>query len=270
MAITVNDLGRLAAECANWSPQDILRLALNAFENVAISFSGAEDVVLVDMASRIKKNVKVFSLDTGRLHPETYKLLEQVRERYPVQFEVMFPDAAAVEKLVREKGLNSFYRDGHKECCGIRKVTPLRRKLATLDAWITGQRKDQSPGTRLAIDVVEDDKTFGRIEKPLIKFNPLANWSSAEVWRYIRENDVPYNELHLKGYVSIGCEPCTRAVLPNQHEREGRWWWEEETLKECGLHVANAAAATTQPRSITPSRVDDEEAVSEGYARHAS
>jgi phosphoadenosine phosphosulfate reductase len=245
MAITRSDVARLAAEYAGRSPQDILKLALDNFDNMAISFSGAEDVVLVDMATRIKKDVNVFSLDTGRLHAETYKLLEQVRERYPIRFEVMFPDSAAVEKLVREKGLNSFYRDGHKECCAIRKVVPLRRKLATLDAWVTGQRKDQSPGTRLAIDVVEDDKAFGSADRPLIKFNPLASWSSAQVWRYIRDNDVPYNELHLRGFISIGCEPCTRAVLPNQHEREGRWWWEEETMKECGLHAGNLAKTGT-------------------------
>jgi phosphoadenosine phosphosulfate reductase len=195
--------------------------------------------VLVDMASKIKKDVLVFSLDTGRLHPETYKLLEQVRERYGIKLEVMFPDARAVEELVREKGFMSFYQDGHKECCAIRKVAPLRRKLQTLDAWITGQRKDQSPGTRVAIAIVEQDGAFSTADHTLMKFNPLANWSSAEVWRYIRDNDVPYNELHAKGYVSIGCEPCTRPVLPNQHEREGRWWWEEATAKECGLHLGN-------------------------------
>jgi len=243
MAIRREDVTRLAAEYSTRSPQEILKLALDNFDNIAISFSGAEDVVLIDMASKIKKNVHVFSLDTGRLHPETYKLMEQVRERYPMRFEVMFPDAAAVEKLVREKGLNSFYKDGHNECCGIRKVIPLRRKLSTLDAWVTGQRKDQSPGTRTTIDVVENDKAFGSAERTLTKFNPLANWTSVQVWRYIREHSVPYNELHMKGFVSIGCEPCTRAVLPNQHEREGRWWWEEATLKECGLHVANLKAA---------------------------
>jgi phosphoadenosine phosphosulfate reductase len=116
---------------------------------------------------------------------------------------------------------------------------PLRKKLATLDAWISGQRRDQSPATRLAVPVIEADKAFSTTDNTLYKFNPLSNWSSAQVWRYIRDNDVPYNTLHSKGYVSIGCEPCTRPVLPNQHEREGRWWWEEETKKECGLHVGN-------------------------------
>lgn len=236
------DAEALARDYELKQPQDILRLALQHFDNIAISFSGAEDVVLVDMAHRIKKDVAIFSLDTGRLHPETYRFLEQVREKYQIPIEVVSPDAAALEKLVREKGMFSFYRDGHKECCGIRKVAPLRRKLSTLDAWVTGQRKDQSPGTRAAVPVVEKDGAFSSPDKPLYKFNPLSNWSSARVWQYIRENDVPYNELHAKGFISIGCEPCTRPVLPNQHEREGRWWWEDETLKECGLHAGNIKA----------------------------
>ena len=229
----------LAAEYEQKSPQDILKLALDSFDNIAISFSGAEDVVLVDMAVKIRPDVPVFSLDTGRLHAETYRFLEQVRQHYNINIEFMFPDTAQVEELVREKGLFSFYQDGHQECCGIRKVVPLKRKLSTLDAWVTGQRKDQSPGTRTAVPVVQDDKAFGSADNPLVKFNPLSNWSSAQVWDYIRSNDVPFNELHNKGYISIGCEPCTRPVLPNQHEREGRWWWEEATMKECGLHSSN-------------------------------
>jgi phosphoadenosine phosphosulfate reductase len=236
------DAEALAGDYDQKQPQDILRLALQCFDNIAISFSGAEDVVLVDMAHRISKDIAIFSLDTGRLHPETYRFLEQVREKYQVPIELVSPDTAALEKLVREKGLFSFYRDGHKECCGIRKVAPLRCKLSTLDAWITGQRKDQSPGTRSAVPVVEKDGAFSSPDKPLYKFNPLSNWSSARVWQYIRENDVPYNELHSKGFISIGCEPCTRPVLPNQHEREGRWWWEDETIKECGLHSGNIKA----------------------------
>jgi phosphoadenosine phosphosulfate reductase len=243
MAIATTDIQRLAIEYDTRHPQQILELAFGQFDNIAISFSGAEDVVLIDMASSIKGGVQVFSLDTARLHPETYRLMDRVRERYDVAFEVLFPDPLAVEKLVREKGLFSFYKEGHRECCGIRKVAPLRRKLKTLDAWITGQRKDQSPGTRAAIPVIERDAAFSAPERPLIKFNPLAQWSSAEVWRYIRDHDVPYNELHAKGYISIGCEPCTRPVLPNQHEREGRWWWEAETIKECGLHGGNVAGA---------------------------
>jgi phosphoadenosine phosphosulfate reductase len=239
MTITKTDIEDWSVEYSTQSPQQILKLALETFDNIAISFSGADDVILIDMASKIKRDIKVFSLDTGRLHPETYRLMDKVRERYGIALEAVFPEAAAVEKLVREKGLFSFYRDGHNECCGIRKVAPLRRKLRDLDAWITGQRKDQSPGTRLEIAVVEQDKAFSTADHRLVKFNPLANWSSAQVWQYIRENDVPYNELNEKGFISIGCEPCTRPVLPNQHEREGRWWWEQAAAKECGLHAVN-------------------------------
>jgi len=237
--MTELDIAKLALEYAQRRPQEILKLALEKFDNSVISFSGAEDVVLIDMASKIKKDFKVFSIDTGRLHPETYRLLDKVREHYAIKLEVIFPESSQIEALVREKGLFSFYKDGHKECCGIRKVRPLRRKLATLDAWITGQRKDQSPSTRANIPVIQVDTAFSTSDHTLIKFNPLANWSSAQVWEYIRANGLPYNELHTKGFISIGCEPCTRAVLPSQHEREGRWWWEEAIAKECGFHETN-------------------------------
>lgn len=236
-------INQLTQRFRNDEPQEILRYALQNHRNSAIAFSGAEDVVLIDMAVRIDPQVKVFVLDTGRLHPQTYRYLERVREHYHIDLELLFPDYRELETLVARKGLFSFYRDGHKECCTLRKVAPLRRKLATLEAWITGQRHDQSPGTRANVPVAQEDTMFGSQERPLIKFNPLANWSSAQVWAYIRGHGVPYNELHEQGYVSIGCEPCTRPVLPNQHEREGRWWWEEATQKECGLHIANLRAA---------------------------
>ncbi|MBS1119221.1 MAG: phosphoadenosine phosphosulfate reductase [Deltaproteobacteria bacterium] len=249
MGIAPPEIAGLASEYAARGPQELLELAFERFENIAISFSGAEDVALIDMATRIRPGVMVFGLDTGRLHGETYRLFEKVRERYGITLDVLSPDSLAVERLVRDKGLFSFYKDGHTECCSIRKVVPLKRKLATLDAWITGQRKDQSPSTRANIPVLQEDAAFSSAERRLVKLNPLANWSSADVWRYIRDNDVPYNELHAQGFSSIGCEPCTRAVLPNQHEREGRWWWEEATIKECGLHVAPPKAAPRSPRS---------------------
>lgn len=240
MGFAIENIPSLARDYADKNPEDILKLALESFaDRIAISFSGAEDVVLIDMATRVADSVQVFSLDTGRLHRETYRYLEQLRDHYGIDIEIMFPDAQAVQNLVSEKGLFSFFKDGHKECCTIRKVEPLRRKLGTLDAWITGQRKDQSPGTRNEIAVVEVDQGFSTEQRTLVKFNPLANWSSAQVWHYIRSNDVPYNELHSQGYISIGCEPCTRPVLPNEHERAGRWWWEEATMKECGLHDGN-------------------------------
>lgn len=239
MSVTEATVLEWAKDYADKGASAILELALEHFDNIAISFSGAEDVVLVDMAAKLKKDIRVFTLDTGRLHPETYRFLDKVREKYGINIEVTFPETEAVRKLVDEKGLFSFYKDDHKECCGIRKVGPLRKKLATLEAWVTGQRKDQSPGTRLEIPVAQVDKAFSTADNTLIKFNPIAEWTSAEVWEYIRSNDVPFNELHEKGFTSIGCEPCTRPVLPNQHEREGRWWWEEATQKECGLHSMN-------------------------------
>jgi len=234
------EIERLAAEYEHRSPQDILKLALDTFgNNAAISFSGAEDVVLVDMAAKLSDNVRVFSLDTGRLHPQTYRFIEKVREHYGINIEIFFANRDRTEKLVKEKGLFSFYRDGHQECCQARKVDPLRRALSQLDSWITGQRKDQSPNTRTHVPVIQDDPTFGSADHQLVKFNPIANWTSKQVWDYIRANDVPYNELHEQGFTSIGCEPCTRQVLPGQHERDGRWWWEEATKKECGLHAGN-------------------------------
>lgn len=220
------------------SPQKIIKYALNQFENIAISFSGAEDVALIEIARNYRPDIQVFCLDTGRLHPETYRFLDKVRKHYGIKIEVMTPDSAALSKLTTEKGLFSFYEDGHHECCGIRKTEPLRRKLATVDAWITGQRKDQSP-TRAEIPVIQDDKLFARPGATLTKFNPLANWSSKDVWDYIRMCEAPYNELHDRGFISIGCEPCTRPVGPGEHERAGRWWWEEATKKECGLHAGN-------------------------------
>ncbi|MCX9010994.1 MAG: phosphoadenylyl-sulfate reductase [Candidatus Methanoperedens sp.] len=231
------NIEQLAKEYDNKMPQEILELALGKFRNIAISFSGAEDVVLVDMAKKTGKSFRVFTLDTGRLHPETYQFIEDIRNTYNIGIDVFFANRDATEKLVKEKGLFSFYKDGHKECCDVRKVDPLKRALNTVDAWITGQRKDQSPGTRANVPVIQKDPTFGTGN--LVKFNPLANWTSKQVWDYIRENNVPYNKLHEKGFVSIGCEPCTRPTLPGQHEREGRWWWEDAAKKECGLHAGN-------------------------------
>ncbi|HZJ95720.1 MAG TPA: phosphoadenylyl-sulfate reductase [Thiopseudomonas sp.] len=237
------DLPQLIADCTDASPQNILKHAFNSFgDELWLSFSGAEDVVLVDMAWKINPQVNVFSLDTGRLHPETYQFIEQVREHYQINIDVLSPDAQQVENLVREKGLFSFYKDGHSECCGVRKIAPLKRKLSTVKAWATGQRRDQSPGTRSQVAAVELDTAFSTAEQPLYKFNPLANMSSDEIWAYIRMLELPYNSLHERGFISIGCEPCTRPVLPNQHEREGRWWWEEATQKECGLHAGNIIA----------------------------
>ncbi|NOQ65015.1 MAG: phosphoadenylyl-sulfate reductase [Methyloprofundus sp.] len=229
---------QVQTELQGKNPRKVLRHALENYQNVALSFSGAEDVVLIDMALKIRPDIQIFCLDTGRLHPETYQFIEKVRKHYKIEIELLTPDYQSLEALVKQKGLFSFYEDGHKECCGIRKVAPLKRKLAQVDAWITGQRKDQSVDTRDSIPEIQVDPAFSTPEQTLIKFNPLVNQSSKQIWDYIEAFQVPFNELHQQGYISIGCEPCTRAVLPNQHERAGRWWWEDATKKECGLHIA--------------------------------
>ncbi|BBL57725.1 phosphoadenylyl-sulfate reductase [Methylomonas koyamae] len=237
--MTAFDLNTAQTELQGKNPRTILKAALANFDNIAISFSGAEDVVLIDMAINIRKDIQVFSLDTGRLHPETYRFIEKVRKHYGIAIDILSPDREQLDAFVKEKGLFSFYEDGHQQCCAIRKVEPLRRKLAGLDAWITGQRKDQSLDTRGDIPEVQLDAGFSGPGKQLVKFNPLLNWTSAQVWDYIEAYRVPYNDLHQHGYISIGCEPCTRPVLPNQHERAGRWWWEDSAKKECGLHGGN-------------------------------
>ena len=233
------NIDELSTQLAGKNPRVILKAALEQFNHIAISFSGAEDVVLIDLALNIRKDIHVFCLDTGRLHPQTYQFIEKVRKHYGIDIEILSPNRELLDTFVKEKGLFSFYEDGHTECCGIRKVEPLRRKLASLEAWITGQRKDQSIDTRQDIPEVQQDSAFSTPSHTLIKFNPLLNWTSAQVWDYIEAYQVPYNSLHQEGFVSIGCEPCTRAILPNQHERVGRWWWEESTKKECGLHAGN-------------------------------
>jgi phosphoadenosine phosphosulfate reductase len=186
------------------------------------------------MMWRIDKNCRVFTLDTGRLNQETYELIDQVRGRYKVDVEVMFPDSAAVEKMVREKGINLFYHsiENRKLCCNLRKVEPLNRILKTLDGWITGLRRTQAV-TRGDLKKVEIDLGHGGI----VKLNPLADWTTQQTFDYLKANDVPKNRLHDLGYPSIGCEPCTRAVKPGEDERAGRWWWENPEQKECGLHV---------------------------------
>lgn len=225
---------QVAAELEDREPSEILRWGLERFgKQLALAFSGAEDVVLIDMAVKLGLPFCVFSLDTGRLHPQTYRYLERVREHYALELRLVTPDPKLLEPFVEKKGLFSFYRDGHGECCAIRKVEPLQRALQGVPAWVTGQRRDQSP-TRSDLPVLQSDPA----SPERVKLNPLANWSLARVWQYIRDNDVPANELHESGFVSIGCEPCTRAPRPGEHERAGRWWWEEETQRECGLHLA--------------------------------
>lgn len=201
---------------------------------IASSF-GVEDVVLIDLAHRHAPSLRVFTLDTGRLHPETYQVMEEVRRRYRIAIDSFFPDRAAVERLTREKGFFSFRQSigERKECCAIRKLEPLSRALAGRKAWITGLRREQSV-TRAGVGVIERDAAHGG----MVKLNPLAAWTEAQVWEYARRHDVPVNALHEQGYPSIGCAPCTRAIEAGEDVRAGRWWWEEPEHKECGLHRA--------------------------------
>ena len=217
--------------------EEILTWALERFHpKMAISAAGGVDgMAIIDMAWRINPDVRVFTLDTGRLPPETYQLFEEVREKYGIAVEFEFPERTAVEQLVNAEGPNLMYKsvDLRVACCEIRKVVPLKRKLATLDAWVAGLRREQWR-TRKNIAKVELDRDHGGI----VKLNPLADWTSDEVWDYVRSNDVPYHELFDHGYASIGCAPCTRPIQPGESERAGRWWWESETDKECGIHCS--------------------------------
>jgi len=235
--LTEDDVHALNLRFEGLPPVEMIAYVLDRYGKAAtIAFSGAEDVALIEMAASTKLPFSVFTLETGRLHPETYRFIDKVRNHYGVAIECVFPDRVRVEELVRKKGLFSFYKDGHGECCAIRKVEPLGRALAGHRAWISGQRRDQSP-TRSEVANFELDKARAGATGPLLKANPLAAWSLAETWRFLRESGGPTNELHDRGFVSIGCEPCTRALRPGEHERAARWWWEESTQRECGLHT---------------------------------
>lgn len=218
------------------SAEEILRWGLDTFKDrIAFASSfGAEDVVVIDLIAKAAPGLRIFTLDTGRLHEETYEVIDKIRARYGVTVESFFPDRDAIEKLEREKGLFSFRQsiENRKECCGIRKMEPLRRALSGLDAWVSGLRRAQSV-TRAAFKKAEIDQGNGG----LVKLNPLADWSEDQVWDYIRRHEVPYNNLHDQNFPSIGCAPCTRAVKPGEDVRAGRWWWESPEQKECGLHA---------------------------------
>jgi phosphoadenosine phosphosulfate reductase len=221
----------------------LARIAGDFSPAVFASSLAAEDMVLTDMILRGKLPIRIFTLETGRLHAETVDMLDRIRQTYGYDVTPYRPEPAAVESYVRQNGLNAFYDsvEMRKECCRIRKVEPLNRALAGNNAWITGQRRAQS-ATRTALDVQEQDDAHG-----MTKFNPLADWSEQDVWQYIRANNVPYNPLHDKGYPSIGCEPCTRAVQPGEDIRAGRWWWENPESKECGLHVVDGKLIRIKP-----------------------
>jgi phosphoadenosine phosphosulfate reductase len=223
-------------ELQSANAEEVLTWALTAFQpRIALCTSfAAEGVVLIDMLTRLTNRVRIVTLDTGRLMPETYAVMEAIRERYGLDIQVVFPRTEAVEAMTREEGVNLFYKSvaARHRCCAVRKVEPLQRALGGLDAWIAGLRRGQAE-TRTDVQKVELDGSQGGI----VKVNPLADWTWAEVWSYIRAHDVPYNALHDLGYPSIGCAPCTRAVTAGEDPRAGRWWWEEDrAAKECGLH----------------------------------
>lgn len=216
------------------SPEEIIKMSFEQFGkrvNFASSL-GEEDQVITDMIAKVAPVIEIFTLDTGRLHQETYSLLARTQERYKLNYKIYFPDAAVVEKMVQEKGVNLFYESvqNRKLCCHVRKVEPLQRALKNVDAWICGLRKGQAV-TRQETEIFEWDEANNKM-----KVNPLANWSLEDVHKYIADHNVDVNPLHVKGFISIGCQPCTRAVKPGEDIRAGRWWWERADQKECGLH----------------------------------
>lgn len=227
-------IDELNKKLENKTAEEVVEFFLNEYKGkIALSSSlGAEDQVLTHIQANIDKAARVFTLDTGRLFPETYDLIHRTNNKYKIKIEVFFPDYKEVEEMVNKKGINLFYEsiENRKECCRLRKLNPLARAFNGLDVWICGLRREQSV-TRTDLKLVEWDKNNN-----LIKVNPLISWTEEELWDYIKKNHVPYNSLHDKNYPSIGCQPCTMPVKPGSDVRSGRWWWENPEHKECGLH----------------------------------
>ena len=232
----------LQATLETASAQDVIEAAVEAFgDRVALCTSfQAEGMVILDIASRLRSQPRIFTIDTGRLPQETYDLVDAVRDRYGVEVDVYHPDDEELTPFVSGQGVNPFYRSValRLRCCEIRKVNPLNRALAGYDAWITGLRRTQNE-TRAGAAKVELDAAHGGI----VKLNPLADWDYEKVWQYIRDNGVPYNRLYDQGYTSIGCAPCTRAIEPGEDLRAGRWWWEDGVPSECGIHTSPQAGS---------------------------
>lgn len=227
------DLKNINKELENKTTIDVIAYFLDNFKNVALSSSlAAEDQVLTDILLKKDKNASIFTLDTGRLHPETYDVMDATNLKYGIKIDVFFPDNENVQKLYKTQGVNGHYESigNRKNCCNIRKIEPLKRALKDVEVWVTGLRASQSV-TRTDMPLVEWDENFN-----VIKVNPLINWSQEDVWDYIKTNKVPYNKLHDQGFPSIGCAPCTRAIKDGEDIRAGRWWWENPEHKECGLH----------------------------------
>lgn len=235
MIIMKNIVEKLNLQMEGNSTKEILCNILTEFPGKVIfgSSMGAEDQVILDILSRCSLDFTIFTLDTGRLFPETYDLIDKTNKKYKITIEVHFPDSEQVEEMVNTKGINLFYDkvENRKLCCSVRKIEPLKKALAGKNIWITGLRKDQSLN-RFNTKLVEWDDKF-----EIVKVNPLLTWTEKDVWAYIKENDVPYNILHDQAYPSIGCQPCTRAINKGEDPRSGRWWWEAPEHNECGLHT---------------------------------
>lgn len=233
--LSEGQLNELNRQFAGASAQELLSHFLQAYKHrIAFASSmGAEDQVITHMMAGIDSSSRIFTLDTGRVFPETYEVIERTNARYGLNIEIFFPEREQVEEMVNQKGVNLFYEsiENRKLCCHIRKIVPLRRVLQGMDAWISGLRRSQAV-TRKNLQPVEWDSTFG-----LLKINPLIDWSEEQVWDFINQNNIPYNKLHDQGFRSIGCQPCTRAIAPGDDVRAGRWWWETPEQKECGLHI---------------------------------
>jgi phosphoadenosine phosphosulfate reductase len=225
----------IKAKLAGSSAEMLVRYFIENYKGrFALSSSMAvEDQVLADMICKINPSVKIFTLDTGRLPEETYEVIDRTRRRYGIEIEVFFPEYSQVENMVNAHGPNLFREsiENRKLCCHIRKIEPLKRALNGLDAWLCGLRKEQSV-TRSELETIQWDQQFG-----LIKVSPLLNWTTDQIWEYVKQNDVPYNRLHDQGYPSIGCRCCTRPIKDGEDIRAGRWWWERPEHKECGLHL---------------------------------
>jgi len=233
--MTTNErIEQLNAALENAGANEALALVIKEFGDKVVFASslGAEDQVITEMIAGIDKGVKIFTLDTGRLFPETYETLERTTSRYGMAIEVFFPNAGHIEGMVRSRGINLFYEtvENRKMCCHIRKIEPLTRAFVGKEAWICGLRREQSV-TRQDMKMVEWDE-----QNNLVKINPLIDWTETQVWDYINEKNIPYNKLHDQGFPSIGCQPCTRAIKSGEDVRAGRWWWESPQNKECGLH----------------------------------
>lgn len=235
MKYTPEDIEKLNQQWGKVEPETMLRHFMEIYgDRIALSSSlSAEDQALTDMMLGINPQARIFSLDTGRLFPETYALLDKTNLHYGIKIEVFCPQTEALQEMVNTQGINLFYESIEKRhfCCQVRKLEPLSRAFRTLDAWVCGLRRGQSV-TRNDMRRVEWDERHG-----LLKINPLIDWSEEQVWAYVREHRVPYNKLHDQGFPSIGCQPCTRAVRLGEDIRSGRWWWEDPQHRECGLHI---------------------------------